>query len=60
MGRSPTMFEARRMNNQEIIELAKACGLIYNNNHNILDFYQKIRKQLKIEFTDNSQPTNTK
>lgn len=48
------------MNNQEIIELAKACGLIYNNNHNILDFYQKIRKQLKIEFTDNSQPTNTK
>lgn len=38
------------MNNQEVISIAKECGLIYNNNHDILDFYQKIRTQLKKEF----------
>jgi hypothetical protein len=38
------------MNNQEIIAIAKTCGLIHNNNHDILDFYQKIRKSIKKEF----------
>ena len=38
------------MNNQEIIAIAKECGLIYNNNHDILDFYQRIRSLLKKEF----------
>lgn len=42
------------MNNQEVIELAKSCGLVYNNNHDILDFYQKIRKELKKEFQSQS------
>jgi hypothetical protein len=41
-----------RMNNQQVIEIAKECGLVYNNNHDILDFYQKIRKELKKEFSD--------
>jgi len=38
------------MNNQEVIELAKECGLVYNNNHDILDFYQRLRSKLKEEF----------
>jgi hypothetical protein len=38
------------MHNQEIIQIAKDCGLVYNNNHDILDFYQKIRKSIKKEF----------
>lgn len=38
------------MNSQEVIEIAKECGLIYNNNHDILDFYQKIRSKIKEEF----------
>ncbi len=48
------------MNNQEVIEIAKVCGLIYNNNHDILDFYQRIRKELKKEFTNKSQIATTK
>lgn len=40
------------MNNQEVIAIAKECGLIYNNNHDILEFYQKIRKELKKEFVE--------
>ena len=40
------------MNNQEVIAIAKECGLIYNNNHDILEFYQKIRKELKKEFIE--------
>jgi len=39
------------MNNQEVIQSAKDSGLVYNNNHDILDFYQKIRKELKKEFS---------
>lgn len=38
------------MNNQEILTVAKECGLVYNHNHEILDFYQKIRSSLKKEF----------
>jgi hypothetical protein len=48
------------MNNQEVIEIAKECGLIYNNNHDILDFYQKIRKELKKEFGSKSEIATTK
>jgi hypothetical protein len=48
------------MNNQEVIEIAKECGLIYNNNHDILDFYQKIRKELKKEFVINTEVATTK
>ncbi|UYA57490.1 recombination endonuclease VII [Synechococcus phage S-CREM1] len=48
------------MNNQEVIEIAKECGLIYNNNHDILDFYQKIRKELKKEFLNKSEIATTK
>jgi hypothetical protein len=40
------------VNNQEVIAIAKECGLIYNNNHDILEFYQKIRKELKKEFVE--------
>jgi hypothetical protein len=40
------------MNNQEVIHIAKECGLIYNNNHDILEFYQRIRKELKKEFVE--------
>jgi hypothetical protein len=40
------------MNNQEVIQIAKDCGLIYNNNHDILEFYQKIRKELRKEFSE--------
>jgi len=46
------------MNNQEVIEVAKECGLIYNNNHDILEFYQRIRTVLKKEFIP--QPVHTK
>lgn len=45
------------MNNQEVIHIAKECGLVYNNNHDILDFYQKIRKELKKEFTERVSET---
>jgi len=38
------------MNNQEVIEMAKECGLLYNNNHDILSFYQRIRSKIKEEF----------
>jgi hypothetical protein len=48
------------MNNQEVIAIAKDCGLVYNNNHDILDFYQKIRKELKKEFVNQTQVLNTK
>ena len=48
------------MNNQEVIEIAKECGLIYNNNHDILDFYQKIRKELKKEFSITTKVATTK
>ena len=37
------------MNNQEVLQIAKECGLIYNNNHDILEFYQKIRNKMKKE-----------
>jgi hypothetical protein len=47
------------MNNQEIIQIAKDCGLVYNNNHDILDFYQKIRKFIKKEF-QNTETVPTK
>jgi preprotein translocase subunit SecE len=40
------------MNNQQVLEAAKECGLVYNNNHDILEFYQMIRKELKKEFAD--------
>ena len=40
------------MNNQQVLEIAKECGLVYNNNHDILEFYQMIRKELKKEFAD--------
>ena len=46
------------MNNQEVLEAAKECGLIYNNNHDILEFYQRIRKELKEEFQ--TEVLNTK
>jgi L-lactate utilization protein LutB len=45
------------MNNQQVIEIAKECGLVYNNNHDILEFYQKIRKELKKEFQTESVTT---
>jgi hypothetical protein len=48
------------MNNQEVMSIAKECGLIYNNNHDILEFYQRIRKELKKEFDINSQVATTK
>lgn len=48
------------MNNQEVIYIAKECGLVYNNNHDILEFYQKIRKELKKEFSELSEVHNTK
>jgi hypothetical protein len=38
------------MNNEEVLKLAKECGLVYNNNHDILEFYQKVRSKLKEEF----------
>ncbi len=44
------------MNNEKVLETAKECGLIYNNNHDILSFYQKIRKELKKEFALKEQP----
>jgi hypothetical protein len=37
------------MNNQEVLQIAKECGLIYNNNHDILEFYQRIRNKMKKE-----------
>lgn len=40
------------MNNKQVIDLAKDCGLVYNSNHEILDFYQKLRHELKEEFTE--------
>jgi hypothetical protein len=48
------------MNNQEVMSIAKECGLIYNNNHDILEFYQRIRKELKKEFVDKSEIATTK
>jgi hypothetical protein len=47
-----------KMNNQEVIQIAKECGLVYNNNHDILEFYQRIRKELKKEFQ--TEVLNTK
>lgn len=38
------------MNSQEVINLAKDCGLVFNRNHEILDFYQKLRSSIKKEF----------
>jgi len=38
------------MNSQEVINLAKDCGLVFNRNHEILDFYQKVRSLMKKEF----------
>lgn len=43
------------MNNQEVLSIARECGLVFNNNHDILDFYQKIRKELKKEFTEENK-----
>jgi hypothetical protein len=43
------------MNNEEIIKLAKECGLIYNNNHDILEFAQRLRSAFKKEFNLNTQ-----
>lgn len=43
------------MNNEEIIKIAKECGLIYNNNHDILDFAQKLRSLFKKEFNIESE-----
>lgn len=40
------------MNNKEVLDIAKECGLVYNNNHDILEFYQKIRTVLKKEFSE--------
>ena len=54
------VFGQIKMNNQEVLEIAKECGLIYNNNHDILEFYQKIRKELKKEFADTSVIATTK
>jgi len=48
------------MNNQEVLKTAKDCGLVYNNNHDILSFYQKIRKILKQEFVDTPEPVLNK
>lgn len=48
------------MNNQEVLQIAKDCGLIYNNNHDILEFYQKIRSQVKKEFTVLEQQPSSK
>lgn len=48
------------MNNQEVIQIAKDCGLVYNNNHDILEFYQKIRKELKKEFKESTDVVETK
>jgi hypothetical protein len=48
------------MNNQEVIQIAKDCGLIYNNNHDILEFYQRIRKELKKEFHESNVEIQTK
>ena len=46
-----------KMNKQQVIEIAKDCGLVYNNNHDILEFYQKIRKELKKEFQSEAVTT---
>jgi len=43
------------MNNQDVLTIARESGLVFNNNHDILDFYQKIRKELKKEFLENSE-----
>jgi len=43
------------MNNKQVIDLAKECGLLYNSNHEILDFYQKIRSKIKEEFDVKSE-----
>jgi hypothetical protein len=43
------------MNNQEVLQIAKECGLVYNNNHDILEFYQKIRSQVKKEFSSKEE-----
>jgi len=43
------------MNNKEVIDVAKECGLVYNSNHEILDFYQKVRSSLKKEFESKYQ-----
>ena len=56
----PLVLGSIKMNNQEVIQIAKDCGLVYNNNHDILDFYQKIRKELKKEFSELSEVHNTK
>lgn len=48
------------MNNQEVLQIAKDCGLIYNNNHDILEFYQKIRSQMKKEFSPNEKELTSK
>ena len=43
------------MNNQEVLDLAKDCGLVHNHNHDILSFYQKLRSQMKKEFQSKYQ-----
>lgn len=43
------------MNNEEIIRLAKESGLIYNNNHDIIEFAQKLRSLFKKEFNIESE-----
>jgi len=43
------------MHNQEVLHLAKDCGLVHNNNHDILDFYQKIRSNIKKEIESKYQ-----
>lgn len=43
------------MNNEEIIKVAKECGLVYNNNHDILNFAQKLRSAFKKEFNVNQK-----
>ncbi len=48
------------MNNQEVLQIAKECGLVYNNNHDILEFYQKIRKHVKKEFSNSEQEVTSK
>lgn len=47
------------MNNKEVLEIAKECGLVYNSNHDILDFYQKIRSHIKKEFESKYQYQET-
>jgi len=48
------------MNNQEVMNVAKECGLVYNNNHDILSFYQAIRKSLKKEFATKPEVVQAK